>query len=223
MNVKELVQQSFHEARAKQIIADTDEMLHWERSRAWVEALARRLHRMYSDDELVRVFWQGNDSNRAEFNLNELLHDICICRVVYHYQQLDHLLHFIQVAEGFSDAGQTVSHRQSGSLIALLDGHVPTHLARVEEAAVGMLRQVPGHKKQITGPHRLNKISQRRRGPGQLQTQVGYLLLYLQAFLLLLLVVGGIIPVVFIAGGKCNESLCALENLLPPVAMAAKK
>ena len=87
---------------------------------------------------------------------------------VYHYQQLDHLFHFIQVAEGFSDASQTVSYRQSGSLIALLDGHVPTYFARVEEAAIGMLRQVPGHKKQITGAHRLNKISQRRRGPGRI-------------------------------------------------------
>ena len=81
MNVKELVQLSFNEARAKNIFADTDQLLHRQRSRAWVDALSTRLHYMYGDDELVRVFWRGNDSNRADFKLNELLHDICVCKV----------------------------------------------------------------------------------------------------------------------------------------------
>jgi hypothetical protein len=54
--------------------------LHQARSREWVRCLAGELKRLYSDDPDVRVFHKGDDANRAEFGLNELLYDVCVCR-----------------------------------------------------------------------------------------------------------------------------------------------
>lgn len=42
--------------------------------------MADELRRLYSNEPDVRVFHKGDDGNRAEFGLNELLYDVCVCR-----------------------------------------------------------------------------------------------------------------------------------------------
>lgn len=85
MNVRELVQRSFEDAKAnakaRQEDADTEQARHRKRSQAWVEALATRLGSSFGADSSLRVFWRGNRLNQPEFRLDELLHDICVCRV----------------------------------------------------------------------------------------------------------------------------------------------
>ena len=51
-----------------------------ERSRQWVNALAKEFEVRY-DEKLHRVFWQGNPHNRKQFKINELLFDVMVCSV----------------------------------------------------------------------------------------------------------------------------------------------
>lgn len=81
MNVGELLKTSFEAARSKQIEADSLGALHRQRSSAWVECLAREFRVVFRTDPTVRVFSRQSDTNREDFGVNELLHDVCVCRV----------------------------------------------------------------------------------------------------------------------------------------------
>ena len=53
------------------------------RSRKWVDGLAEEFNKKFRKDLTQSndiVFWQGNDGNKAEFGLNELLFDILVCQ-----------------------------------------------------------------------------------------------------------------------------------------------
>src|SRR5687767_9208819 len=70
-------------AEASRCVAPDDspsQVLHQARSREWVRCLAGQLKGLYAEEPDVRVFHKGDDANRLEFGLNELLYDICICR-----------------------------------------------------------------------------------------------------------------------------------------------
>jgi hypothetical protein len=56
-------------------------MLHAGRSGAFVSALASQLREQYAKESDVRTFDKYHEGNRSEFGLNELLHDITVCRV----------------------------------------------------------------------------------------------------------------------------------------------
>lgn len=54
---------------------------HHERSRQWVEALADGFRAAFAAEPDVRVFSKHHAGNRAAFGLNELLYDVCVCRM----------------------------------------------------------------------------------------------------------------------------------------------
>lgn len=60
--------------------AESPKDLHRERSRNWVESLAEEFRKNNTDDS-IKVFSKHYDGNREAFLLNELLYDICVCRV----------------------------------------------------------------------------------------------------------------------------------------------
>src|SRR5687768_16474533 len=55
-----------------------------QRSGEWVRCLAAELRTLVKDDDDVRVFYRKDETNRADFGLNELLYDVCICRTAEH-------------------------------------------------------------------------------------------------------------------------------------------
>jgi hypothetical protein len=60
--------------------------LHRQRSSEWVRCLAHELTTLVGDDPDLRVLYRNNpdEANRADFGLNELLYDVCICRTAEH-------------------------------------------------------------------------------------------------------------------------------------------
>ena len=63
--------------------------LHQQRSSHWVQCLAAELRTLIrggqeGDDGDVRVFYRKDETNRADFGLNELLYDVCICTTAEH-------------------------------------------------------------------------------------------------------------------------------------------
>ena len=67
------------------------------RSSQWVCALAEAFQSKYRDPRVHRVFWLGNDKNREQFGINELLFDVMVCSVstVESLQRQSNLLEFI--------------------------------------------------------------------------------------------------------------------------------
>ncbi len=58
--------------------------LHQQRSSHWVQCLAAELRTLVEDEGDVRVFFRKDETNRADFGLNELLYDVCICGTAEH-------------------------------------------------------------------------------------------------------------------------------------------
>ena len=60
---------------------ETEDHRHW--SGTWIDCLGRGFQKHYSgeDGEGIRVFWRGNEENRKEFGLNELLFDVSVCSI----------------------------------------------------------------------------------------------------------------------------------------------
>lgn len=46
----------------------------------WIEALTSQFYNLYTNEDDIRVFSKHNDKNRKAFRLNELLHDVCVCK-----------------------------------------------------------------------------------------------------------------------------------------------
>ena len=66
------------------------------RSRQWVSGLAKAFSEEY-DEDLHRIFWQGNPTNREQFRINEFLFDVMVCSVssVESLQRQSNRLEFI--------------------------------------------------------------------------------------------------------------------------------
>jgi hypothetical protein len=80
-DIKQFIQSSFTAARAEPDEGDSVQEINQSRSRNWVKSLANQLRIHYPNEQGVRVFSKYDDSNRKDFGLNELLHDIVVCRV----------------------------------------------------------------------------------------------------------------------------------------------
>lgn len=80
-DVASVICAAFEKAKGAEVRADAAGYLHRERSRLWVEALAEEFRCAYADDPSVRVFSKHHEGNRRDFLLNELLHDVSVCRV----------------------------------------------------------------------------------------------------------------------------------------------
>lgn len=81
MDIKSLIQTSFAEATSKRVTGDTKQKIHQNRSRIWVETLAEKFREHFKDDSDILVFSKYHALHRKDFGLNELLHDIVVCRV----------------------------------------------------------------------------------------------------------------------------------------------
>lgn len=79
--VKQLLQEALRQAQAKHDEGETVQTVNRNRSRYWVTALAEQFKKSYAGDSEIRVFSKDDPSNRKDFGLNELLHDILVCRV----------------------------------------------------------------------------------------------------------------------------------------------
>jgi hypothetical protein len=79
--ISSIVKAAYANARSTPIAFTDPLRLHRERSRIWVEALASEFRNFHCGDLNVRVFSKHCPDSRREFHLNELLYDVCVCRV----------------------------------------------------------------------------------------------------------------------------------------------
>ena len=70
--------------------------------------LARAFSEEY-DEDLHRIFWQGNPTNREQFRINEFLFDVMVCSVssVESLQRQSNRLEFIDQCTGRSNLNST--------------------------------------------------------------------------------------------------------------------
>ena len=80
-DVKQLLQEALQQAQSGPDTGETTQQINLNRSRSWVKALAEQFQKRYEGDSEIRVFLKTDPSHRKEFGLNELLHDILVCRV----------------------------------------------------------------------------------------------------------------------------------------------
>ena len=80
-DVKQLLQEALKHAQSKPKKGSTIQQINMNRTRYWVEALAKQLKKRYAGDSEIRVVSKTDPSNRKDFGLNELLYDILVCRV----------------------------------------------------------------------------------------------------------------------------------------------
>lgn len=81
MNLERILHEAFDDARSRPEDARSRNILHRERSKRWVHSLGLKLQKAHPSRLNIRVFWRGNDANRSDFGLNELLYDISVCEV----------------------------------------------------------------------------------------------------------------------------------------------
>ncbi len=80
-DVKQLLQEALKQTRSKPDKGETKQKININRSQNWVKALAEQFKKRYEGDSEIRIFTKTDYSNRKEFGLNEILHDILVCRV----------------------------------------------------------------------------------------------------------------------------------------------
>jgi hypothetical protein len=81
LDVKQLLQEALKQAQLAPDKDNTIQKINQNRSLIWVKALAEQFKKRYEGDPEIRVFTKSNYSNRKDFGLNELLHDIMVCRI----------------------------------------------------------------------------------------------------------------------------------------------
>ena len=80
-DVKQLLQEALKQAQSKPDKGNTIQQINMNRSQYWVKALAEQFQKRYEGDSGIRVFSKTDPTNRKDFGLNELLHDVVVCRV----------------------------------------------------------------------------------------------------------------------------------------------
>ena len=80
-DVKNLLLEALQKAKTDPDVGGTNQIINMNRSKAWVKALAEQLKKKYEGDSEIRVFVKTDGTNKKDFGLNELLHDILVCRV----------------------------------------------------------------------------------------------------------------------------------------------
>jgi len=79
MNPRILVETALQNAHKEPDEGGTPSLVHRNRSKHFVEALASRFREYYRDKDTVRVLSRHCDLHREEFGLNELLFDVLVC------------------------------------------------------------------------------------------------------------------------------------------------
>ena len=80
MDIRRVIDESFRSATKALVMGTSSGALARARERAFVKALADQLHSEHAGDD-IRVFSQYGRGNRREFGSEQLLSDICVCRV----------------------------------------------------------------------------------------------------------------------------------------------
>ncbi|MFC2011173.1 hypothetical protein ACFLUR_02650 [Chloroflexota bacterium] len=80
-DVKQLLQKNLELARAEPDKGDTPQKVNQNRSRNWVSILAEQFKQHYKEETDITVFSKYDTTHRKDFGLNELLHDILVCKV----------------------------------------------------------------------------------------------------------------------------------------------
>ena len=80
-DVKQLLQEALQQAQSEPDIGESAQKINQNRSQYWVKALAEQFQKRYEGDSEIRVFSKTDPSSRKDFGLNELLHDVVVCRV----------------------------------------------------------------------------------------------------------------------------------------------
>ncbi len=80
-DVKRLLQEALKQAQSEPDTGETIQKINLNRSRSWVKALAKQFKKRYEGDSEIRLFTKSDYSHRKDFGLNEMLHDILLCRV----------------------------------------------------------------------------------------------------------------------------------------------
>ena len=97
---------------------------------------------------------------------------------VDHYQQLDHPLHLVQVADDAFGGGKAVDGALPRGGVALIHAQLPPQLAGGGHTAVGQAGQVAGYEQQPAGAHRRDEVANGRVGLGYHQPHLGQFALY---------------------------------------------
>ena len=80
MNTRRVIDQSFAGAIKALVMGTSPDALTRARERAFVKTLADQLQSEFAGDD-IRVFSQFGRGNRRDFGAEQLLSDICVCRV----------------------------------------------------------------------------------------------------------------------------------------------
>lgn len=80
MNISRVIDRSYARATKTLVMGTSPQALSRARERAFVKALAVELRSEYAGDD-IRVFSRFGRGNRRDFGTEQLLGDICVCRV----------------------------------------------------------------------------------------------------------------------------------------------
>ena len=80
MNIVGVVNESFNEAVKALVMGTSAGSLARARERVFVKTLVTQLEEVHDDDS-IRVFSPYGRGNMADFGTEQLLHDICVCRI----------------------------------------------------------------------------------------------------------------------------------------------
>lgn len=81
MDLYGILSESLSRARVAPIDTTLGKHVNAQRSESWVRELAEGLRAHFAAESDVRVLSKYDGRNKAEFGLNELLYDVCVCRV----------------------------------------------------------------------------------------------------------------------------------------------
>ena len=81
MDLLDILFASYQEASAFEDIEENEGKRNKERSQRWVNSLGKQFQGLFPIESGFRVFYLGNDDNKTDFGLNELLFDISVCEV----------------------------------------------------------------------------------------------------------------------------------------------
>ncbi len=80
MNIRRVIDDSYGKAAKALVMGTSPDALTRARERAFVKALAHQLQHEFSGDD-IRVFSRFGRGNLGDFGTEQLLSDICVCRV----------------------------------------------------------------------------------------------------------------------------------------------
>ena len=83
LDIKTLITGAWEKALHRAVQTTGEESrgpVHRDRSSTWVDCLGKAFQKKYQGEGQL-VFWRQNKSNKKEFDLNELLFDVSVCKV----------------------------------------------------------------------------------------------------------------------------------------------